>query len=54
MSNEKNFEMWRKQIPKLSSEEQKLIDWLEHVQGHKLSPQEVNLVLDQARVFGEL
>jgi hypothetical protein len=39
---------------KLSAEEQKIIELLEWSKGRKLSPQEVQLSLDQARHLGEL
>jgi hypothetical protein len=35
-------------------EEQKLIDLLERLEGRKLTQQEINLSLDQARNLGEL
>jgi hypothetical protein len=38
----------------LSPKEQELIDWLEKEEGRKLTQQEVNLTLDQARQFGRL
>jgi hypothetical protein len=40
--------------PELSPKEQELIDWLERQEGRKLSQQEVNLTLEQARQFGRL
>ena len=38
----------------LTSSEQKIIDLLERSKGRKLSQQEINLSLDQARHLGEL
>jgi hypothetical protein len=38
----------------LSPEEREIIDWLERSRGRKLTPEEINLSLDQARLIGEL
>jgi hypothetical protein len=37
-----------------SAEEQKLIDFLEKEEGRKLTPQEINLAIDQAKSVGDL
>jgi hypothetical protein len=39
---------------KLTDEEQKVIDWLEKSKGRKLTKEEINLSLEQAREIGEL
>jgi hypothetical protein len=39
---------------KLNPEERRVIDWLERSRGRKLTPEEINLSLDQARLIGEL
>jgi hypothetical protein len=38
----------------MTPEEQALIDWLERYKGRKLTQQEINLALEQARQIGEL
>jgi hypothetical protein len=39
----------------LSADEQRIIDFIERVNGgRKLTPQEINLSLEQARALGEL
>jgi hypothetical protein len=39
---------------KLTPEEQKIIDFVEKNKGRKLTEQEINLSLEQARAIGEL
>ena len=40
--------------PQYSKEEQDLIDWLEKVEGRKLTQQQINLHSDQTRSIGDL
>jgi hypothetical protein len=44
----------KKPEAKLTPEEQKIIDLLEWSKGRKLTQQEINLSLDQARHLGDL
>jgi hypothetical protein len=39
---------------RLDKDEQRIIDFCERVGGRKLTPQEVNLALEQARALGEI
>jgi hypothetical protein len=40
--------------PRLSVDERRIVDFCERVGGRKLTPQEVNLALEQARALGEI
>jgi hypothetical protein len=44
----------REFLTDLTPEERELIQWLEGDEGRKLTEQEVNLALEQARQIGEL
>jgi hypothetical protein len=39
---------------RLDADEQRIIDFIEKATGRTLTPQEINLSLDQARALGEL
>lgn len=44
----------RKSDPELSPKEKELVELLEHLEGRKLSPEQVHHALKQAREVGEL
>ena len=55
--NKQNSEtviIWAAPRQWLSKDEQRIIDFCERVGGRKLTPQEVNLALEQARALGEI